>query len=182
MLTCSKIYRDIPLSHRQPRHPGRCSRIHGHSWTITITFAGDELDENGFIVDFGELHYLSDWIDENLDHATVLASDDPRLDELQALAASGLLKIHLVDSASCEGIARHLFDVFSAMVSENTEGRVHIVSVELHEDSRNSALYRPDPTQQSSTETVSEKALARLSKGHDLGGEQPLGRDEAQAR
>ena len=69
MLTCSKTYRDVPLSHRQPRHPGRCSRIHGHSWTITLTFAADEPDEHGFVVDFGELHYLADWIDENLDHA-----------------------------------------------------------------------------------------------------------------
>ena len=88
MLTCSKTYRDVPLSHRQPRHPGRCSRIHGHSWAITLTFAADEPDEHGFVVDFGELHYLADWIDENLDHATVAASDDPRLDELQPVSSS----------------------------------------------------------------------------------------------
>ena len=143
MLTCSKTYRDVPLSHRQPRHPGRCSRIHGHSWAITLTFAADEPDEHGFVVDFGELHYLADWIDENLDHATVAASDDPRLDELQALAESGLLKLHLVDNASCEGIARHLFETFAPMVASQTSGRASLVSIELHEDSRNSALYAP---------------------------------------
>ncbi|MFP6855408.1 MAG: 6-carboxytetrahydropterin synthase [Opitutales bacterium] len=143
MLTCSKTYRDIPLSHRQPRHPGRCSRIHGHSWSITLTFGADEADEYGFIVDFGELHYLSDWIDEHLDHATMVASDDPRLDELQTLSDSGLLKLSLVHNASCEGIAKHLFETFDPMVAENTDGRAHLVSVELHEDSRNSALYRP---------------------------------------
>lgn len=143
MLTCSKTYRDIPLSHRQPRHPGRCSRIHGHSWTITLTFGAETLDEHGFIVDFGELHYLSDWIDEHFDHATVVASDDPRLDELQTLADSCLLKLSLVDNASCEGIAKHLYETFQPMVAENTDGRARLVSVELHEDSRNSALYRP---------------------------------------
>ena len=143
MLTCSKTYSDIPLSHRQPRHPGRCSRIHGHSWAITLTFGANEPDEHGFIVDFGELHYLSDWIDEHLDHATVAASDDPRLAELQALSDSGLLKLSLVDNASCEGIAKHLFDTFDPMVREKTGERAHLVSVELHEDSHNSALYRP---------------------------------------
>ena len=143
MLTCSKTYRDIPLSHRQPRHSGRCSRIHGHSWTITLTFEANETDEHGFIVDFGELHYLSDWIDEHLDHATVAASDDPRLAELESLADSNLLKLSLVENASCEGIAKHLFETFDPMVRENTEGRARLVSVELHEDSRNSALYRP---------------------------------------
>jgi len=143
MLTCSKTYRDIPLSHRQPRHPGRCSRIHGHSWTITLTFGANEPDEHGFIVDFGELHYLSDWINEHLDHAMVAASDDPLLEELQALSDSNLLKLSLVDNASCEGIAKHLFDTFDPMVRENSGGRAHLVSVELHEDSRNSALYHP---------------------------------------
>ena len=143
MLTCSKTYSDVPLSHRQPRHPGRCSLVHGHSWTITLTFGAETPDQHGFIVDFGELHYLADWIDERLDHATVAASDDPRLDELQALADSGLLKLTLVDNASCEGIAKHLFDTFDPMVREKTNGRAHLVSVELHEDSRNSALYRP---------------------------------------
>ena len=143
MLTCSKTYSDIPLSHRQPRHPGRCSRIHGHSWAITLTFGANEPDEHGFIVDFGELRYLADWIDEHLDHATVVSSDDPRLEELQALADSGLLKLTLMDNASCEGIARHLFEIFDPMVRENTGGRSRLVSVELCEDSRNSALYRP---------------------------------------
>ena len=143
MLTCSKTYRDIPLSHRQPRHPGRCSRIHGHSWAINLTFETEERDEHGFVVDFGELHYLADWIDEHLDHATVAASDDPRLVEMQALADSGLLKLTVLENASCEGIAKHLFDTFYPMVRENTGGRARLVSVELHEDTSNSALYRP---------------------------------------
>ncbi len=143
MLTCSKTYRDVPLSHRQPRHPGRCSRVHGHSWTITLTFAADQLDENGFVVDFGELHYLADWIDEHLDHATLLSATDPRLPDLQALAADGLLKIHLVENASCEGIARHLHQTFAPLVRENTSGRARLLAVELHEDSRNSARYAP---------------------------------------
>ena len=106
-------------------------------------FEADEVDENGFVVDFGELHYLADWIDENLDHATVAASDDPRLDELQSLAESGLLKLHLVDNASCEGIARHLFETFAPMVASRTSGRARLQSIELHEDSRNSARFSP---------------------------------------
>ena len=64
MITCSKSYRDIPLSHRQPFHQGRCSRLHGHSWSITLTFGANNLDDNGFVIDFGDLHFLEDWIDE----------------------------------------------------------------------------------------------------------------------
>jgi 6-pyruvoyltetrahydropterin/6-carboxytetrahydropterin synthase len=144
MITCSKIYRDIPLSHRQPKHTGRCSRIHGHSWSITLTFASKELDENGFVVDFGELHYLGDWIDENLDHATVVCKSDPRIEEIRALAQSGLLKITEVEHASCEGIAEHLFNIFNRLVRQKTQNRAWIQKILLEEDSRNSATFKPD--------------------------------------
>jgi 6-pyruvoyltetrahydropterin/6-carboxytetrahydropterin synthase len=142
MITCSKTYRDIPLSHRQPFHKGRCSRLHGHSWAITLTFGAEALDENGFVVDFGDLHYLEDWIDQRLDHGIVLCQDDPLADQLKGLEQSGLLKITWVKSASCEGIAQFLFETFGPLVSEKTEGRARLLSVHLEEDSKNSALFR----------------------------------------
>jgi 6-pyruvoyltetrahydropterin/6-carboxytetrahydropterin synthase len=144
MVTCSKIYRDIPLSHRQPNHSGRCSRLHGHSWSITLTFGATELDSNGFVVDFGELHYIADWIDENLDHGTIVCDSDPRIDEIRALDQSGLLKIIAIEQASCEGIARYLFSVFEAMVGKNTNGRAWIQKIHVEEDSRNSATFEPE--------------------------------------
>jgi 6-pyruvoyltetrahydropterin/6-carboxytetrahydropterin synthase len=141
MLTCSKTYRDIPLGHRQPFHPGRCSLIHGHNWAIRITFTADRVDPNGFVVDFGELHYLKDWIDQNLDHACVFSATDPLRSRIEEMAAAGLLKPLFIDNASCEGLARHLYETFNPMVTADTEGRAHILSIDLEEDSRNSATY-----------------------------------------
>jgi 6-pyruvoyltetrahydropterin/6-carboxytetrahydropterin synthase len=143
MITCSKTYRDIPLSHRQPFHEGRCSRLHGHSWAITLTFEASSLDNNGFVIDFGELHFIEDWIDEHLDHGTVLCQDDPRKEELVTLNEKGLLKITWVESASCEGIARFLFETFAPMVSQRTNNRVSLQAIHLEEDSKNSATYQP---------------------------------------
>ena len=148
MLTCSKTYRDIPLSHRQPNHPGRCSRLHGHSWSITITFASKELDSNGFVVDFGELHYIADWIDQHLDHGTIICANDPRVEDIRQLAESGLLKILEINQASCEGIAQHLFSTFDQLVRTNTRDRAWIKKIYLEEDSRNSATFEPDTTRE----------------------------------
>ncbi len=145
MITCSKIYRDIPLSHRQPKHPGRCSRIHGHGWSITLTFASSELDKNGFVVDFGELHYLSDWIDEYLDHGCVVCVTDHKIEKLRNLADEGLLKIIEVNQASCEGIAEFLFSTFDKMVRKHTDNRAWIQKIHLEEDSKNSATFEPEP-------------------------------------
>ena len=144
MITCSKSYFDIPLSHRQPLHSGRCSRLHGHSWSIKLTFASKKLDNNGFIVDFGKLNYISDWIDKNLDHGTIVCQSDPRIDELRSLAKSGLLKIIEIKSASCEGIAEFLFHTFDQLVRKNTEDRAWLVKIHLMEDSKNSSTYKPD--------------------------------------
>ncbi len=144
MLTCSKIYRDIPLSHRQPNHLGRCSRLHGHSWSITITFESKELDSNGFVVDFGELHYIGDWIDQHLDHGTIICKNDPRIEDIRELAQSGLMKILEINQASCEGIAQYLFSTFDNLVRKNTLQRAWIKKIHVEEDSKNSATFKPD--------------------------------------
>ena len=142
MITCSKTYRDIPLSHRQPNHKGRCSRLHGHSWFITLTFESKELDDNGFVIDFGDLHFIEDWIDDHLDHATAVWENDPKLAELNQLQNEGLIKILAVPNASCEGIAKYLHNTFDPLVRKRTDGRVWIRSVYLQEDSKNSATYK----------------------------------------
>ena len=144
MITCSKTYKDIPLSHRQPKHSGRCSRIHGHSWEVTLTFVSSELDENGFVVDFGKLDYLSDWIDNHLDHGCVICKSDPKIDHLRNLAELGLLKILEIQKASCEGIAEFLFSRFDQLVRDNTNNRAWIKKIHLKEDSKNSATFEPD--------------------------------------
>lgn len=146
MITCSKTYRDIPLSHRQPNHRGRCSRLHGHSWSITLTFESKELDDNGFVIDFGDLHFIEDWIDEHLDHATAVWENDPKLVSLNELQNEGLIKLLAVPNASCEGIAKYLHNTFDPIVRKRTDGRVWIRSVYLQEDSKNSATYQPDQT------------------------------------
>ena len=144
MITCTKTYKDIPLSHRQPLHSGRCSRLHGHSWAITLTFEAKELDDNGFVIDFGDLHFIRDWIDQNLDHATALKENDPMRADCQKLEDLGLLKILWVKSASCEGIAQYLYYTFQPMIERKTNGRVRIQSLHLEEDSKNSATYFPE--------------------------------------
>ena len=143
MHTCSKTYRDIPLGHRQPFHEGHCSRIHGHNWSIKLTFASTELDSNGFVVDFGKLRYLKEWIDQNLDHACAISSKDPHLESMKQWEEDGLIQLLIIESASCEGIAQHLFEVFDPMVREHTSDRAWITSIELEEDSKNSATYAP---------------------------------------
>jgi len=146
MYSCQKTYTDIPFAHRQHRHPGHCSQIHGHNWSITFTFTCKELDRCGFVVDFGMLRPVKQWIDENLDHACVFNRGDPLLDEILAIndsCAERVFKPYVVEQCSCEGMAKHLFNVVSEMICEISSGRASIAEVEVIEDSRNRASYRP---------------------------------------
>ena len=143
MLTCSKTYRDIPLGHRQPFHPGHCSRIHGHNWTIRLTFAAIETDSNGFVVDFGKLKYIKEWIAQHLDHACAISAQDPHLARMEKWQEEGLIQLLVIPDASCEGLAQYLFATFDKMVRDNTAGRAWMTSIELEEDSKNSATYAP---------------------------------------
>lgn len=140
MLTCRKTYADIPFAHRQHRHDGHCSLIHGHNWDITLTFGCATPDENGFVVDFGKLKFLRTWINENLDHACVFNTDDPLRETLVASAPQAW-KVYVLDSCSCEGLARHLHGIFDALVREHTAGRAFVTAVEVTEDSKNSAAW-----------------------------------------
>ena len=143
MLTCTKTYFDIPFAHRQHLHDGHCSFVHGHNWDISVTFACGKTDENGFVVDFGKLKFLENWIDENLDHACVFSKSDPLWRTLRD-AAPQAWKIRLVDQCSCEGLSKFVFDEFDKMVSDATAGRVRVVAVEVSEDKKNTARYAAD--------------------------------------
>jgi 6-pyruvoyltetrahydropterin/6-carboxytetrahydropterin synthase len=137
MITCTKLYSDIPFAHRQNKHDGHCSLIHGHNWSFEITFAAKQLDSNGFVVDFGKLKYIKKWIEDNLDHACLFNSDDKDILSLP----TNLFKFHVVEDCSCEGLAIYLYGVFSSLIQEEEGDRVWIQSIRVFEDQKNSATY-----------------------------------------
>lgn len=140
MLTCSKTYHDIPFAHRQHHHDGHCAYLHGHNWSIRLTFSCTVPDKNGFVVDFGKLKYIREWIDTHLDHACLFNEDDPAREALLK-AHPELFKAYFLPNCSCEGLAQHLHGIFDPMVRAHTDNRVRVASVEVSEDSKNAASY-----------------------------------------
>ncbi len=142
MLTCRKTYHDIPFAHRQHKHDGHCALIHGHNWSFTFTFACVETDDNGFVIDFGKLRFLREWLETHLDHACVFSKDDPLAEQI-IQAAPDAFKVYRLPNCSCEGLAAHLWTVLDPIVRERTGGRVRILSLEVEEDRRNAACFTP---------------------------------------
>jgi 6-pyruvoyltetrahydropterin/6-carboxytetrahydropterin synthase len=46
----------------------QCGRLHGHNYIVVVVLGSNELDEHGFVVDYGELKPVKNYIDEVLDH------------------------------------------------------------------------------------------------------------------
>lgn len=46
----------------------QCSRLHGHNYLVEVELSAATLDEIGFVVDFGALAPVKDYIDEEWDH------------------------------------------------------------------------------------------------------------------
>lgn len=65
-------------AHRLHRnYTGKCTNNHGHSWLVRVHLTGTSLDDKDMLIDFQEIKALKHWVDEELDHATLLWEDDP---------------------------------------------------------------------------------------------------------
>lgn len=148
--TCTKVFPEFPFAHRQHNHDGHCAFIHGHNWSFSLTFAADRLDENDFVVDFGKLKWIREWLTEQFDHTLVLNEDDPHLayleDHLTPCLAnttgSCFAKIVRVPNCGAEGLAKWVLEMLNEAFIANPQyraRRVRIQSVTVLEDSKNSA-------------------------------------------
>lgn len=62
-----KTYR-FEASHILPKHLGKCSRLHGHSWVLHVYIQGSINPETGFVKDFAEMSKVIKPLVESLDH------------------------------------------------------------------------------------------------------------------
>jgi len=46
----------IHFAHHIRGHKGPCVSIHGHTWKFDVTLVANELDAQGFVIDFDDLH------------------------------------------------------------------------------------------------------------------------------
>jgi 6-pyruvoyltetrahydropterin/6-carboxytetrahydropterin synthase len=78
-------------AHRLPRVPAShpCSRIHGHSYHITVTITGQVDPDMGWIVDFAEIDEHVDEIVATVDHQ--LLNDIPGLENPTSEILAGWL-------------------------------------------------------------------------------------------
>lgn len=99
----------------------KCSRVHGHSYTVRVELASPQLDTYGFVADFAELDPFNVHIRTEMDHRD--------LNEVLAF------------QPSCERIARHLYEWCRQNLPATI--RTLVTAVLVSETSATCAEYRP---------------------------------------
>jgi 6-pyruvoyltetrahydropterin/6-carboxytetrahydropterin synthase len=133
---------------RQHRAKSHCRFIHGYALAFEFIFACREtdLDENGWVIDFGSLKPLKAYLDDHFDHKMLVATDDPALELFIDLAEEKrkgkLLDVVMLPAVGCENFARHLYELVDSWLFDRKIGRdcVWLESVEVREHGSNGAI------------------------------------------
>lgn len=130
VITCSRIF-NFDAAHRVKDHESKCKHLHGHRFLVEATFATDlGLDAVGRIIDFGVLkETLGKWIDDNLDHSTILFSEDQQLGK-SISEYTGQDIFYLPYNPTAENIAHYLF---TEVCPKLFSGNVKCIKIKIHE-------------------------------------------------
>jgi 6-pyruvoyltetrahydropterin/6-carboxytetrahydropterin synthase len=127
---------------RQWRAQSHCNLIHGYALQFELQFGGEKLDERNWIVDFGGLKPLKEWLKHMFDHTYLIASDDPQKGVFYELEKKKLVDLRLVDSVGCERFSEMVFDKAQEIITELYGDRCWVESVTVREHESNSATCR----------------------------------------
>ena len=117
-----------------------CQYIHGYRLTADITFETNELDDKGWVADFGGLKDLKKSLENTFDHKLVVAANDPHLDLLKMLDETGVAQVVVLqDGVGCERFAAYVLNEADTFIDKATEGRVRVKSVQINEHEKNFA-------------------------------------------
>lgn len=98
-----KVVTDFAAAHQLKMVAEKCENLHGHNWKIEVCVAGEQLNNAGVLIDFGELKQYVSEIMSRLDHKF--------LNELDYF--------HDDNPPSSENIARYIADALQSMINDS---------------------------------------------------------------
>ena len=129
---------------RQWRAKSHCQYLHGYALAVKFVFEAQTLDSNGWVVDFGGLKQLKEWLVDQFDHKLLVAEDDPMLPHFKNLQDWGLAQLRVVPHTGCEAFASWIYANTADWMAKQGGTRVRLASVEVREHGANSAIYWPE--------------------------------------
>jgi 6-pyruvoyltetrahydropterin/6-carboxytetrahydropterin synthase len=140
-----KIAREFhwEMGHRLPFHAGGCYNIHGHSYRLWVELEG-EPDENGFVMDYGEMSKLVRPVLNELDHSFLCDESD----EVMAafLRTTDFKVVYVPFTTTAEHIVTWLLDRLACVFSNCSNIfaiKLRLQETEISYAEREKLLVRP---------------------------------------
>lgn len=144
----------LSCAFRQWRAESHCRQLHGYALAFRFVFEATELDDKGWVVDFGGLKDLKEELKILFDHTTAVAGDDPNLETFKIMHENRMANVTVFpDGVGVEKFARKAWwEAWSVVQGMNRAGaarglpadRLRVVSCECMEHAGNSAIYYGD--------------------------------------
>ncbi len=150
----TKLFDGYSACFRQWRADGtHCKFLHGYAISFRVWFDG-ELDSRNWVWDFGGMKRAKtkiayhgnffnpkEFFDYLFDHTTLVAQDDPYLEQFKQMHDDGVIQLRILDAVGCEKFAEFLYVHINNFLFHETESRVRAIKVEVYEHERNAASY-----------------------------------------
>ena len=141
----TKLFDGYSACFRQWKAEGtHCRFLHGYAVSFRVCFEGD-LDERNWVWDFGGMKRTKTNINGRspkaffeylLDHTTIVAEDDPYLENFKQMDQDGIIQLRILPAVGCERFAEYLYQVINEFLQLETQGRVRATKVEVYEHER----------------------------------------------
>lgn len=127
----------------QPDASSHCRFPHGYPLAFTFEFQGEKLDHNNWLIDFGSLRPLKEWLQITFDHRQIIAERDTEM-----RMAMGLLvdldraNVLVWPNVGCEAFAYEAFQFCRNLLHrQKLSPRVQLVKATCAEHEGNSASF-----------------------------------------
>lgn len=134
----------LSATFRQFRAPEtHCSKLHGYALAVELTFESDTLDHRNWVISFGELKEVKQWLKDTFDHQTLISVNDPELDYFERGEELGVLQLVVVDEVGCEKFAEMIaHNVIRILRDKLLASDAWLSSVTVSEHGGNSATVK----------------------------------------
>lgn len=146
MYTVTKHYPfslGLSVCFAQPDANSHCRIPHGYALGWWFEFQGRELDKNNWLIDFGKLKPIKEWLVQTFDHKVIIAErDTPFREAMATMSPLGRADVLIWPQVGMEAFALEGFIVARRLLTNMGESpRVRLAKVTVAEHEGNSASY-----------------------------------------
>ncbi len=123
-----RVKEEFEAAHRVAGYPGKCDRLHGHSWVVEAQVRGRQLDSLGMLVDFKAVKALLKEVLDRMDHQY--------LNELEPFS-SGM-------NPTAEHLAEHIYRSMAGASLFSGQEDARLAAVTVWESPRSCVTYYPE--------------------------------------